>query len=108
MSTVTPIRPMPAIPQTHYDAMAYIQSLAIVVSLQNRYVVNVEYCGHIHQLRVAVMRRSELKQGNYKADATTRVDYDPMENPAEKMRQLHTITRELEDLLTPPTGDDAA
>lgn len=108
MSTVTPIQPTGLLTQAHRDAVAYIQDIAITISLQRQYAIDTEYSGHVHQFQVTVLRRSELTKSNYKADSITRVDFYPMNKAPEQLSQLQAIARELESLLTPPTGDDAA
>lgn len=107
MSIVTPIKSAMLLPQTHYDAIAHIQRLGIIISLQRRYAVNVEYCGQVYQLQVVVMRRGELNKGNYKPDSIKRVDFYPMGKAADQLRELQSIIRELDALLIPPTGDAA-
>lgn len=44
MNTITQL-PAPVLTQAHRDAMAYIQGLAITISLQGTYAVSTEYSG---------------------------------------------------------------
>lgn len=108
MTTVAQL-PAPALTQAHRDAMAYIQDLAITISLQATYAVSTEYAGHVHTFNVDVMLFSDTALGNFKARKVLYVSL-PGRAPymgEQALRELQAIARELEALLTPPTGDAA-
>lgn len=110
MSTVTPIQPTSTLTQAHRDAMAYIQDLAITITLQGVYCVSAEYSGVGHGFRVSVLLFSELAKENYKAHRSFNV-YLPGVERCEghnALEELQVIARELEALLIPPTGGNAA
>ncbi|WP_447043944.1 hypothetical protein [Vreelandella sp. H-I2] len=114
MSTVTPIQSAAALTQAHRDVMAYIQDLAITVSLQGEHAINAQYIGHTHEFEVHAYRRNQLKAKNFQADRRFGIQLPGMpvehwhEDYSHSLIELQTVARELEALLTPPTGDDAA
>ncbi|MGY4876480.1 hypothetical protein ACLUEY_01185 [Vreelandella aquamarina] len=112
MSTIAHI-PAPTLTQAHRDAIAHIQDLAISVSLQGVYAIDVEYYGNVHLLSVSVLSVSNIAKGDFKADTSMRIDLpgSPRHTPPASfnaLEKLQDAARELENLLTPPNGDDAA
>lgn len=113
MSTITSIQPAaPIITQAHRDAIAHIQDLAITISQLREFAVGVDYAGHVQTFDVTLYRVSEMQRGNYSADARHSIEL-PANGSAwrrseDALPQLQALARKLEDLLTPPTGDDAA
>ncbi|WP_156886220.1 hypothetical protein [Halomonas sp. GT] len=109
MNTVTQL-PAPVLTQAHRDAMAYIQALAITISMQGTYAVSIEYSGQVHEFSAHVLLFSEIEQRNFKALTTINVQLPGrcswMGAPA--LQELQTMALILEGFLTPPTGDDAA
>lgn len=112
MSTVIPIQSAGLLAQAHRDAMAYIQNLAITISQQGTYAVHATYSGIAHEFTAHVLPFSELEKGNFKARTVINVDLPGhSQRPwmvANALEELQAMARELEALLTPPTGDDAA
>ncbi|MFS8175005.1 hypothetical protein [Vreelandella titanicae] len=109
MSTIAHLPATNVLTQAHRDAMAYIQDLAITISQQGTYAVSTEYAGHVHTFNVDVMLFSDTALGNYMA---RKVMYASLPGRAlymgeQALRELQDIARELEALLTPPTGDAA-
>lgn len=109
MSTVTQISAPSVLTQAHRDAMAHIQDLAITITMQGTYAVSTEYAGHVHTFNVDVMLFSDTALGNYSA---RKVMYAGLPGDApykgeQALSELQAIARELEALLTPPTGDAA-
>lgn len=112
MNAVTPIQPA-VLTQEHRDAIAHITNLAITISLQGVYAIDVEYYGNVHLLSVSVLRVSNIAKGDFKADTSMRIDLpgSPGRSPLASLKalvKLQDAARELERLLTPPNGDDAA
>lgn len=108
MNTVAHL-PAPVLTQEHRDAMAYIQDLAITITMQGTYAVSTEYTGHVHTFNVDVMLFSDTALGNYRARKVMYVSL-PGRVPymgEQALSELQAIARELEALLTPPTGDAA-
>ncbi|QHD48460.1 hypothetical protein [Vreelandella aquamarina] len=108
MTTVAQL-PAPVLTQAHRDAMAYIQDLAITITMQGTYAVSAEYSGHVHTFNVDVMLFSDTALGNYTARKVMYVSL-PGDAPymgEQALPELQGIARELEALLTPPTGDAA-
>lgn len=109
MSTVTPIQSATAFTQQHRDAMARVQELAITVSQQGIYAINVEYSGQVHEFSAAAMLYTEIAKGNFKAPIRIRVDlpgrYDWTGHDA--LKELKAMARVLEGFLVPPPGDAA-
>jgi hypothetical protein len=110
MTTVTPIQPTNVLTQAHRDAMAYIQDLAITITHQGVYCVSAEYTGVGHGFRVNVLLFTELAKENYKAHQTFNVYLPGLERCAghHALEELQATARELEALLIPPTGGNAA
>lgn len=108
MSTIAQL-PAPVLTQAHRDAMAYIQDLAITITQQGIYAVSAEYIGHIHSFRADVLLFSEIEKGNWKANQNLQTILPGRTSFAghEALEQLQATARELEALLTPPTGDAA-
>lgn len=111
MSTVTPIQPAaPTITQAHRDAIVHIQDLAITISLQGVFAVFIDFAGHVQWLDVSWRRYAEMQNGNHKSDARHSIRLPGLmpDQGQDALPQLQALARKLEDLLTPPTGDDAA
>jgi hypothetical protein len=109
MSTIAHLPATNVLTQAHRDAMAYIQDLAITISLQGAYAVFSDYDGNVQWLEVRWRRCAEMKNGNYRADNSHRIAL-PGQHPDQghdALPQLQALARELEALLTPPTGDAA-
>jgi len=108
MNTITQL-PVPALTQAHRDAMAYIQELAITITLQGVYCVSAEYAGVGHVSRASVLLFSELAKDNFKAHQSYTVYLPGIERCAghAALDELQAVARALEALLTPPTGDAA-
>ncbi|WP_447956532.1 hypothetical protein [Vreelandella sp. EE7] len=112
MSSIIPIQPAATIAQTHRDAIAHIQDLAITISLQGERAVNVEYSGNVQTLTVEVRRLSEIEVSNFVAESRHNIELpnprDVWPQPENALPQLQALARKLEDLLTPPDGGNAA
>ena len=67
MNTAIHTKAPSALTQAHRDAMAYIQDLAITITMQGTYAVSTEYTGHVHTFNVDVMLFSDTALGNYTA-----------------------------------------
>lgn len=108
MNTITQL-PVPALTQAHRDAMAYIQELAITITLQGVYCVSAEYAGVGHVFRASVLMFSELAKENFKAHQSYTVYLPGLERCAghAALDELQATACALEALLTPPTGDAA-
>lgn len=110
MNNVTHIPAPSVLTQAHRDAMAYIQSLAITVSQQGIYAVFIDYDGNVQWFEVRWRLREEMKSNNYRVKDSYRIEL-PGPNPYgghSALPQLQALASELESLLIPPTGDDAA
>lgn len=110
MNNVTQIAPPSELTQAHRDAMAYIQELAITITQQGVYAVSAEYIGHIHSFRADVLLFSEIEKGNWRAKQNLQTILPGRTSFAgyEALEQLQATARQLEALLTPPTGGTAA
>lgn len=110
MNTITQL-PVPVLTQEHRDAMAYIQDLAITISQQSTYKVHVDYSGINHGFTAYVALSEDVDKGNFKARTVINVHL-PGDSQwpwmgANALEELQAMARELEALLTPPTGDAA-
>lgn len=96
--------------QGHRRDMAYIQELAITISMLGVYSVSAEYTGVGHAFRVSVLLFSELAKENFKALKSFCVYLPGLQRLAgnNSLEELQSIARELEALLIPPTGGSAA
>ncbi|CAO1663451.1 hypothetical protein NYA30BAC_01961 [Halomonas sp. NYA30] len=110
MNTIARIPAPSVLTQAHRDAMAYIQELAITTSMHGVYSVSAEYTGVGHAFRVSVLLFSELAKENFKALKSFCVYLPGLERLAgnSSLEELQNIARELEALLIPPTGGNAA
>ncbi|WP_422155810.1 hypothetical protein KV699_02205 [Vreelandella titanicae] len=110
MSSVVHIPAPSELTQAHRDAMAYVQELAITISQQGMYAVSVEYVGHIHGFSAHVLRFSEIAKGNFKADQALRTALPGRISwvGSNALDELQAMARELEALLIPPFGGNAA
>lgn len=111
MSNVTQIAPPPSeLTQAHRDAMAYIQDLAVTISQQAIYAVFIDYDGNVQWLDVRWVQQANIKNGNFEREASHRIPL-PGTHPDQghsALQELQALARELEALLTPPTGGNAA
>ncbi|MYL25008.1 hypothetical protein GLV89_14610 [Halomonas alkaliantarctica] len=112
MNTAFHIPAPSVLTQAHRDAMAYIQDLAITISQQDVYAIEVDYSGHVNQFMVSIMRFSELKNENFKADKIFRIDLpgDPRRSLLvghDALEELQAVARELEKLLVIAEGGAA-
>ena len=112
MSTVTSIRGLSPLTQEHRDAMAHIQDLAVTISQQGTHAVHVSYSGINHELTAHVVLLKDVDKGNFKARTVINVDLPGHRQwpwmGANALEELQAMARELENLLTPHTVDDAA
>lgn len=108
MTTVAQL-PAPVLTQAHRDAMAYIQDLAITITMQGVYCVSAEYAGVGQVFRASVLLFSELAKDNFKAHQSYAVYLPGIERWVghAALDELQAVARALEALLTPPTGDAA-
>lgn len=95
--------------QAHRDAMAYIQDLAITITLQGVYSVSAEYSGVAHSFRVSVLLFSELAKENFKARQSFHAYLPGHDRLAglSVLEELQATARELEVLLVTPEGGAA-
>lgn len=110
MNNVTQILTHSELTQAHRDAMAYVQDLAVMISQQGIYAVSAEYTGHVHEFSARVLRYTNIAKGNFEAESTWYVKL-PGRYPFacdNALAELQAMARELEALLTPPTGGNAA
>lgn len=110
MSNVTQLTATNVLTQAHRDAMAYIQSLAITISQQGIYAVFIDYDGNVQWFEVRWLRRDEMKSRNYRATDSHRIELpglDPDQGHS-ALPQLQALARQLEALLIPPFGGNAA
>ncbi|NDL70530.1 hypothetical protein [Vreelandella alkaliphila] len=110
MTAVTPIHNTPVMTQAHRDAIAHVQDLAISISQQGTYAVFIDYDGNVQWLDARWVHHAKINNGNYQSDASHRIKL-PARLPDQGHRalaELQALARELEALLIPPTGDDAA
>lgn len=112
MSTVTPIQPAGLLTQAQRNAMARIQDLAITISMQGTHAVHVSYSGISHEFTAHAVLFEDVEQGHFKARTVINVHLPGNPNwswmGVGALEELQSMARELESLLTPPTGDDAA
>lgn len=110
MNTIAHI-PAPVLTQAHRDAMAYIQDLAITISQQGTYAAHASYSAINHEYTAHVVLFADVDKGNFKARTLINVDlpghHQWPSTGANALEELQAMARELEALLTPPTGDAA-
>lgn len=112
MSTIAHI-PAPAVlTQAHRDAIAHIQDLAISVSLQGVYAVDLNYDGNTNLLSVFIRNFSDIAKGCHRSCRQYAVWlpgalYAKELASRNALPELQEVASELENLLTPPDGDAA-
>lgn len=109
MNTASHISAPSVLTQAHRDAMAYIQELAITITMQGVYCVSAEYTGVANALRVNMLLFSELAKENFKARQSFTVYLPGLDRLAgdDALKELQAVACELEALLAIAQGGAA-